>query len=77
MGPVKAEFTGEGEDFCVTIPEDAQDGQAYLVLTSDESAPSDENIVAGPAVFEIADNAYYFQQQNGKTSSLCRPYSAC
>jgi len=61
-GPVQAEFTGEGEDFCVTIPEKAQDGQAYLVLTSDESAPSDENIVAGPAVFEIADNAYYFAQ---------------
>jgi hypothetical protein len=65
-GPVQAELSGDGQSYCVTIPnnadktKNAQSGQEYIVLTNDDSTVSDETIVAGPLVVEIADNAYYF-----------------
>ncbi|KAF2160845.1 hypothetical protein M409DRAFT_70158 [Zasmidium cellare ATCC 36951] len=57
-GPVAAQLQGSGTDYTVVIPDGVQAGQEYLVLTKDSSAPSDDNIVAGPAVVQIADNAF-------------------
>ncbi|CAK3797401.1 Hypothetical predicted protein [Lecanosticta acicola] len=64
QGNAKADLTGSGADYTVTVPTGmpptagAQPGQGYLVLTSDTAAPTDDNIVAGPAVVQIADNEY-------------------
>lgn len=56
-GAVAAELTGTGTAYEVVVPAGVQAGQEYLVLTSDAtSSPTDENIVAGPAIVQIADN---------------------
>ncbi|KAF1820432.1 uncharacterized protein K489DRAFT_383242 [Dissoconium aciculare CBS 342.82] len=56
LGPVAAELSGSGTSYTITVPKDVQSGQEYLVLTSGTEAPTDDNIVAGPAVIEIVDN---------------------
>lgn len=56
-GSVMAPLSGSGCDYTITIPQGVQTGQEYLVLTSAEGKPSDDNIVAGPAVVQIADAA--------------------
>lgn len=61
-GAVAAPLQGSGEDYTVTVPAGAQAGQEYLVLTKDMNAPTDENIVAGPAVVQVADNDYGMTQ---------------
>lgn len=56
-GPVAANITGSATCYKVTVPVGVQAGQEYLVLTSGNgTAPTDENIVAGPAVVAIQDN---------------------
>lgn len=55
-GPVSAPISGSHTSYQVTVPKGAQCGQEYLVLTKDTSKPTDDNIVAGPAIVEIADN---------------------
>lgn len=67
-GAVQAPLSGSGCDYTVTIPDGVQKGQEYLVLTSAAAKPSDDNIVAGPAVVEIADNAFG-QPQGGMAGS--------
>ncbi|EME44498.1 hypothetical protein DOTSEDRAFT_72090 [Dothistroma septosporum NZE10] len=63
-GAIEAEITSTSETvYTVTVPAAAQPGQAYVVLTSGD-APTDDNTVAGPAVFEILDNAGEFQAEN-------------
>jgi len=64
MGPVSAELSGSGTSYCVIVPAGAQPGQEYLVLTSSTDKPTDDNIVAGPAVIDIADNAYGQQDES-------------
>jgi len=56
LGPVEATITGSGKNYEVVIPTGVQAGQEYLVLTSGSDAPTDDNIVAGPAVVMIQDN---------------------
>ncbi|PIA92701.1 hypothetical protein CB0940_05068 [Cercospora beticola] len=63
-GAIPAEITGSGANYQVTVPAAAQAGQAYVVLTKNGDKPTDDNIVAGPAVLQIADNAAEFQAQN-------------
>ncbi|KAM3420496.1 hypothetical protein BST61_g3764 [Cercospora zeina] len=63
-GAIPAEITGSGLTYQVTVPADAQPGQAYAVLTNSADPPTDDNIVAGPAVFQVADNAAAFQAAN-------------
>lgn len=60
QGPLLA--AGSPPQYSVEVP-DGLAGQAYLVLTSG-GAPTDDNTVAGPAVFQIADNAADFQAAN-------------
>lgn len=66
-GYTKAEFSVSGDSYSVTVPAigvpnlqpgTVAPGQAYLILTKDDQLPTDDNTVAGPAAFEIADNAY-------------------
>lgn len=52
-GAVAAPISGQ----TVTVPAEAPKGQSYLVLTKNGDKPTDDNIAAGPAVVEIADNA--------------------
>jgi len=70
-GPVSAPLQGSGTSYTVTVPSGVQNGQEYLVLTKDTAKPSDDNIVAGPAVIMIADNV-----QNPPTSSAAPTSSA-
>lgn len=56
LGPVQAQLTPRGAQYDVLIPSGVQSGQEYLVLTSDTNTPTDDNIVAGPAVIPIVDN---------------------
>jgi hypothetical protein len=57
-GSVEATLEGSGKDYKIVIPEKAPAGQSYVVLTKEKvtGTPSDDNIVAGPAIIEIADN---------------------
>lgn len=55
LGPVAAQLQGSGTTYQVTIPSGVQAGQEYLVLTKG-GAPTDDTIVAGPALVPIADN---------------------
>ncbi|KAK4505986.1 hypothetical protein PRZ48_003951 [Zasmidium cellare] len=57
-GPVPATLQGSGTDYTVVVPDMAQAGQEYLVLTNCAEKPTDDNIVAGPAVVQVADNAF-------------------
>ncbi|KAF2210469.1 hypothetical protein CERZMDRAFT_17176, partial [Cercospora zeae-maydis SCOH1-5] len=52
-GAIPAEITGSNNVYQVTVPAAAQPGQAYAVLTSSAASPTDDNIVAGPAVFQV------------------------
>lgn len=56
-GSVEAPLEGSGKSYTITVPEMAPAGQSYVVLTKEKvtGTPSDDNIVAGPAVIEIAD----------------------
>lgn len=57
--PIEATLKGSGSSYEVVIPSGVPAGQAYLVLTNGQgTAPTDDNIVAGPAVVMIADNDY-------------------
>jgi hypothetical protein len=56
LGPVSAPIEGSGSTYTITVPTGVQGGQEYLVLTSSADKPTDDNIVAGPAVIEIVDN---------------------
>ncbi|KAI5360085.1 Putative Ferritin-like superfamily [Septoria linicola] len=65
-GPVAAAITGSGTTYEVVVPEigvpnlkpgTINAGQGYIVLTKSADKPSDDNIVAGPAVVDFADNA--------------------
>ncbi|KAF7194451.1 Protein rds1 [Pseudocercospora fuligena] len=62
MGPVSAQLSGSGTKYTVVVPSGAQPGQEYVILTKDSNKPTDDNTVAGPAVVQVADNAY---GQNG------------
>lgn len=55
-GPVAATWTKRDTQYDVLVPAGVPNGQAYLVLTSSADPPTDDNIVAGPAVLSIADN---------------------
>jgi len=55
-GPVEATITGSGKSYEVVVPTGVQAGQEYLVLTSGSDKPTDDNIVAGPAIVMIQDN---------------------
>ena len=66
-GYTSVKLSGSGSSYTVTVPEigvpnlkpgTVAPGQAYLILTKDDKAPTDDNTAAGPAVFEIADNAF-------------------
>lgn len=57
-GSVAAPLEGSGKSYTVTVPAGAQAGQEYLVLTKDMNMPTDDNIVAGPAIVMVADNDY-------------------
>jgi hypothetical protein len=66
-GYTKATFSSSGDSYTVTVPKigvpnlepgTVAPGQAYLILTKDDKLPTDDNTVAGPAAFEIADNAF-------------------
>lgn len=56
LGPVKADVKTSGSQYDVLVPSGVQAGQEYLVLTSDGNTPTDDNIVAGPALIAIVDN---------------------
>ncbi|QIW96591.1 hypothetical protein AMS68_002109 [Peltaster fructicola] len=56
LGPVQGELTDRETQYDVLIPAGIQSGQEYLVLTSDTNTPTDDNIVAGPAVVPMIDN---------------------
>lgn len=56
LGPVQGTLTPRGDQYDVLVPAGVQAGQEYLVLTSDTNKPTDDNIVAGPAVVPIVDN---------------------
>lgn len=56
LGPVEAKYTEMDGSYSVVVPAGVLPGQNYLVLTKDTNMPSDDNIVAGPAVVAIADN---------------------
>ena len=43
--------------YLVSRPAPHELSQAYLVLTKNGDKPTDDNIAAGPAVIQIADNA--------------------
>ncbi|SMY21853.1 unnamed protein product [Zymoseptoria tritici ST99CH_1A5] len=53
-GPIKAGLSGSGSTYQITIPEGTPAGQSYAVLTKG-GLPTDETIVAGPAIIEIQD----------------------
>lgn len=68
-GPVSAPISGSHASYQVTVPKGAQCGQEYLVLTKDTSKPTDDNIVAGPAIVEIADNISSKTSKKGSSGS--------
>ncbi|KAI5368278.1 putative Ferritin-like superfamily [Septoria linicola] len=66
-GAVPARLTGSGSSYKVVVPTigvpnlqpgTVNAGQGYLVLTKDANKPTDDNTVAGPAVIDLADNAF-------------------
>lgn len=66
-GFTSVQLSGSGSTYTVTVPAigvpnlmpgTVAPGQAYLILTKDDKLPTDDNTAAGPAVFEIADNAF-------------------
>lgn len=61
-GPVKADYTANGNTYTVTIPATLAAGQSYLLLTSG-GAPTDENTVAGPAIVYVADAQYGIKRE--------------
>jgi len=52
-GPVFVEATMVEGGFEVTVPEKGIAGQSYVVLTSCNTAATDDTIIAGPAVVEV------------------------
>jgi len=53
LGPVFAEAKEVSGGYEVVVPKDTA-GQTYVVLTSCNTAATDDTIVAGPAVFEVS-----------------------
>lgn len=52
-GPIFVDAIAVDDGFTVTIPKDIA-GQSYVVLTSCNTAATDDTIVAGPALVEIS-----------------------
>lgn len=73
-GAIPAELSGSGTTYEVTVPEGARPGQAYCVLTKGDAKPTDDNIVAGPAIIEIVDNAVEFDASHPDSAPAPAPY---
>ncbi|EME43968.1 hypothetical protein DOTSEDRAFT_130443 [Dothistroma septosporum NZE10] len=56
-GPVKADAARADDDYYVIVPAGVQHGQEYLVFTSTDATPTDDNIVA-VGIVNIQDNLY-------------------
>lgn len=53
-GPVFMPATPVSGGYTTTIPPDFG-GQTYAILTNSNSAVSDDNTIAGPAIIEVAN----------------------
>jgi len=53
-GPVFVPVTIDGEMVTAEIPAENINGQSYFVLTSDDKMVTDDTVLAGPAVVEVA-----------------------